>query len=168
MVFGDHSFGVRIAALCRTEAHQLQTAINLPDPEADSGDADAESHENPFVVETRIVKLPGQGKLKEFKAVATWLNPTSEMLRVANVAKEVGTQLWFNMSKPGEAVRTMNALRLSGKITCCASLLQHLLKLRRAGGTEENPVFDADLDPLYRAAREYWEHELTQEAKKFV
>jgi hypothetical protein len=159
----------RVRALCRTEAQELQTRTNSKrDPEADSGDTDAENHGNPFVVETRIVKLTGLGKLAPFEPVVKWLTPTAEMLNVAEVAKEVGTQLWFNMSRPGGAERIMNALRLSGEMTCCASLLKYLLQYRQeTGGTPENPRFNAELRQLYNTARKYWEGDLTNRAKAF-
>jgi hypothetical protein len=162
-------FMKRIRDLTRSEAQELQGNARQPnpDPDANSGDSDAEERGNQFVIETRIVKLSGQGKLKAFQPVAEWLRPTPAMLKVAEIAKEVGTQLWFSSADPGSAARTMGALRLSGEITLCASLLQHLLRHRQdAGGTPDNPKFSGELDKLFHEARRYWS-DLIERAQAF-
>jgi hypothetical protein len=166
-------FMKRIRDLCRAQAQQLQkdnvkATDRAPEPEANSGDSDAGQRGNRFVVETRIVKIPGQGKLTPFKPVVPWLAPTAKMLNVSDLAKEVGTQLWFDTTRRDTPERTMNALRLSGELTLCASLLQHLLQYRQeAGGTPENPRFAPELEALFQEARKYWQGELTDRAEKF-
>jgi len=165
-------FMKRIRDLSRSEAQELQTNPSPPPPshdrEADSGDLDAQKRDNTRVVETRIVKIPGQGKLVPFKPPVPWLTPSPEMLAVTEIAKKVGTQLWFNSTGSEKPEKIMRALRLSGEITLCASLLQHLLLFRQEpGGTPDNPKFASELDGVYQRAREYWLRDLMERARNF-
>jgi predicted acylesterase/phospholipase RssA len=161
----------RIRDLTRSEAQQLQEEnpkVHDRDSEANSGDSDADQRGNHYVIETRIVKIPGQGKLAKFVPIVGWLTPTPGMLKVTELAKAMGTQLWFDSAKEGIPVTTMTALRLSGEITLCASVLQHLLRYRRdPASTVENPKFTRELDELYQKARQYWETDLTERARAF-
>jgi hypothetical protein len=163
-------FMKRIRDLSRSEAQALQknSQPQNQDREADSGDVDAQRRGNTRVIEARIVKIPGQGKLVPFQPIVGWLTPSPAMLEVTRIAKEVGTQLWFNSNGQHKPATIMGALRLSGEITLCASVLQHLISDRRnLNSPVEDPTFAPELQEVYERAREYWQKELMERARKF-